>query len=323
MILEKKKLTKIKGDASFRQFFRKKLNSKSSIIVYANKQKVKNLLIYDAVNKLLIKNGIIAPKLYKENFSKNYIEVTDLGENTVFDILNNRKKNNFKIFKEIILLLRKIQKIKKIRVKNFKKKNYKIPYYTNDLLFKEAKLFCDWYVPTIMSKKKGKLINRELIRKIKFLISKLKQKNDTFVHRDFHVSNLMIYKNRYGLIDNQDAVLGNKSYDLASLIDDVRFKTSAKLKKKVFEFYVNINKNELNLRKFKNDFDILSVLRNLKIIGIFTRLAKRDKKYNYIKFIPYTWKLIELRIGNNLLLKDLKTFLDKNFSKKVRNNNGN
>ena len=155
MILEKKNLTKIKGDASFRQFYRKKLNSKSSIIVYANKEKVKNLLIYDAVNKLLIKNRILAPKLYKENFNKNYIEVTDLGENTVFDILNNRKKNNFKIFKEIILLLRKIQKIKKKRVKNFKKKNYKIPNYTNNLLLKEAKLFCDWYVPTIMSKKKN------------------------------------------------------------------------------------------------------------------------------------------------------------------------
>ena len=142
---------------------------------------------------MLIKNRILAPKLYKENFSKNYIEVTDLGENTVFDILNNRKKNNFKIFKETILLLRKIQKIKKIKVKNFKKKNYKIPNYTKNLLLKEAKLFCDWYVPTIMSKKKGKLINRELIRKIKFLLSKLKQKNDTFVHRDFHLSNLMIY----------------------------------------------------------------------------------------------------------------------------------
>ena len=86
---------------------------------------------------------------------------------------------------------------------------------------------------------------------------------------------------------------------------------------------MNINKNELNLRKFKNDFDILSVLRNLKIIGIFTRLAKRDKKYNYLKFIPYTWKLIALRISDNFLLGDLKNFLDKNFSIKIRNKNGN
>jgi len=132
-----------------------------------------------------------------------------------------------------------------------------------------------------------------------------------------------MFKNRYGVIDNQDAVVGNRSYDLASLIDDVRFKTPTKLKKQVFEFYVNINKRELDLRKFKNDFDILSVLRNLKIIGIFTRLAKRDKKYNYLKFIPYTWKLIALRISDNFLLGDLKNFLDKNFSRKIRNKNGN
>ena len=133
----------------------------------------------------------------------------------------------------------------------------------------------------------------------------------------------MMFKNRYGVIDNQDAVVGNRSYDLASLIDDVRFKTPTKLKKQVFEFYVNINKGELDLIKFKNDFDILSVLRNLKIIGIFTRLAKRDKKYNYLKFIPYTWKLIALRISDNFLLGDLKNFLDKNFSRKIRNKNGN
>ena len=323
MSFEKKKLIKIKGDASFREFYRKKLNLKSSIVVYAKKEKVKNLLIYDAINRLLIENRILAPKLYKENFRKNYIEVTDLGKNTVFDILVKRKKNNFKIFKEIILLLKKIQKVKKTRVKNFKKKYYKIPNYTKNLLFKEAKLFCDWYVPMNISKQRVKLINKKLIKKIKFLLSKLKQKNDTFVHRDFHVSNLMMFKNRYGVIDTQDAVVGNKAYDLASLIDDVRFKTSKKLKKQVFKYYLNINKAELDLKKFKNDFDILSVLRNLKIIGIFTRLAKRDKKYNYLRLIPYTWKLIELRINNNFLLKDLKIFLNKNFSKKIRNRNGN
>ena len=68
----------------------------------------------------------------------------------------------------------------------------------------------------------------------------------------------------------------------------------------------------------KNDFEILSVLRNLKIIGIFTRLAMRDKKKQYIKLIPYAWKLIEQRISNNLLFEDLEKTLNKYFSKKIR-----
>ena len=54
MNLDRKKLKKIKDDASFRCFYRKKSNKKNSIIVYANKEKEKNLLIYDAVNNLLI-----------------------------------------------------------------------------------------------------------------------------------------------------------------------------------------------------------------------------------------------------------------------------
>ena len=190
-------------------------------------------------------------------------------------------------------------------------------------MFEEAKLFCDWYVPTFIPKQKVKLVNKELIRKIKYLLKKLKQKNDTFVHRDFHVSNLMIFRKRYGVIDSQDAVIGNKAYDLASLIDDVRYKTTNKLKTQLFEYYIKINKNNINTKDFTNDFNILSVLRNLKIIGIFTRLAKRDKKLNYLKLIPYTWKLIQLRTENNFLFKDLKVFLNKNFSKRIRNKYGN
>jgi len=66
VILDKSKLRKIKGDASSRSFYRKKHNNNNSIIVYSKKEKVKNLLIYDAINNLLIKHKILTPKLYKE-----------------------------------------------------------------------------------------------------------------------------------------------------------------------------------------------------------------------------------------------------------------
>jgi len=72
----------------------------------------------------------------------------------------------------------------------------------------------------------------------------------------------------------------------------------------------------LNVKKFKNDFEITSVLRNLKIIGIFTRLAIRDKKKKYLKLIPYTWSLIRLRSKNNKMFQELNSLLDKNFIKK-------
>ena len=61
------------------------------------------------------------------------------------------------------------------------------------------------------------------------------------------------------------------------------------------------------------------MLRNLKIIGIFTRLSIRDKKNKYLKLIPHAWKLIDLRISNNEKFNNLKKILDQNFKNKVRN----
>ena len=314
-----KNLTKIKGDASFREFYRKKNKNFSSIIVLSKKEKLKNLIVYDAINKILRKNKILAPNLYKENYHKNYIEIQDFGDETIFKTLNKKKNNRIYYFKKIIKILNQIQLIKNTNIKNFKKKNYKIPKYKTEILIKEASLFCDWYIKREVPLEKKDIFTKKFKKIVKKLTLSLKLKNNVFVHRDFHVSNLMLINNKIGLLDSQDALIGNRAYDLASLIDDVRLKTSSSFKKKIFNFYLNKQK-KLNRLNFKNDFEILSILRNLKIIGIFTRLAVRDNKKKYLKLIPYAWKLISLRINENRALKDLKDLLIKNFKKKLNEN---
>jgi len=308
-------LIKIKGDASFRKFFRKKKNNRTSILVFARKEKFKNLLVYDAINKILNKNKILAPSLYTENYSKNYIEIQDFGNETIFDKLNKKQTNKLKYFKKIINLLNKVQSIKNRKIINFKNKNYILSTYDAKILVKEANLFCDWYVKKNLPKSRGDKFSRQFKKIVKNLTLNLKLKNNFFVHRDFHVSNLMLTNNQIGLIDSQDALIGNRAYDLASLIDDVRFKTTKSFKKKVFNFYVKKQK-KLDIKKFKNDFEILSILRNLKIIGIFTRLAIRDGKKDYLRLIPYTWELIDLRINESKIFNDLKKLLIQNFKRK-------
>ena len=138
------KLIKIKGDASFRSFFRKKVNGKSSIVVYAKKEKFKNLLVYDAINKILNKNKILAPRLYTQRYDKNFIEIEDFGNETVFKTLKKKGKNKLSYFNRIIKLLIQIQSIKNRKVKNFRNQNYLIPKYDKKILINEANLFCDW-----------------------------------------------------------------------------------------------------------------------------------------------------------------------------------
>ena len=297
---------KISGDASFRTFYR----GKKSVLVFSKKDKQKNLLIYDAINKILIKNKIPAPKLINEKYKKNYIEIQDLGNIQILKLIK-KSKTKFKIYKRVIELLIKMQKIKNTKINNFYGNKYTVPNYSKKYIFDEANLFFNWFISTYVKN----LYNSHNKKKFKYivnrLIANLRLPNEKFVHRDFHISNIMIYKKKLYLIDNQDAVIGNTAYDLASLIDDVRFKTTNKLKKKIYSYYITKNSNKFNIHDFKNDFDILSVLRNLKILGIFTRLAKRDNKKKYLKMLPYCWKLIQNRIDDQKIFEELKTFLKK------------
>ena len=211
-----------------------------------------------------------------------------------------------------------IQSIKNKGIKDFKKKKYIIPKYDKLILLKEAQLFCDWYTKKKLIKKNRDEFNKNFKRVTKKLIANLQLKNNVFVHRDFHISNLMLVNNRIGVIDSQDALIGNKAYDLASLVDDVRLKTPITFKNKIYKYYIDKQHN-LNKSKFKNDFDILSVMRNLKIIGIFTRLAIRDGKKGYSKLIPRAWELIRIRI-NNQIFSELKKLLNQNFKKELNAN---
>ncbi len=305
-------LNEIKGDASFRKFYRNKNNH--SIVVYAKKEKVKNLLIYDAINKILIKNKILAPKLLGQNYKNNYIEVEDFGDHTLNKVLNYKKTNKELTFNKILKTLYKLQSIKDRHILNFKSKKYKVTKYNDKILMDEANLFCEWYTPRKLNNFKNQIFKKNYQREVKKLLLKLNFENNTFVHRDFHISNLIYFNNNIAVIDSQDAVYGNKAYDLASLIDDVRFKTSKKLKSKILNYYLKKLK-KIEIKKFINDFEILSVLRNLKIIGIFMRLALRDNKKKYKKMIPYAWELINYRMKKNSEFKNLKLILKSNFPK--------
>ena len=309
--MEFKELEKLSGDASFRKFYRHKKNK--SIIVYCKKEKFKNLIIYEAVNRFLKKNNINTPKLISENYKKNFIEIEDLGNLTGLKKYKSFKINNYK---KLFKILKKIQNIKPKKIKTLLKKIYKIPIYSDKLLLDEAKLFSNWYLPTKIKKNETKVLN-ELNKILKKVIRKLMLKKRVLVHRDFHISNIMLNRKKIYLIDTQDLIYGNPAYDVASLIDDVRYKISLKNREILYKKFILKEKKNFS-SKLRNDFEILSTLRNLKIIGIFTRLSKRDKKYSYVKMIPYAWQMIEERLTQNRNLYELKSFFDRYFPKNLR-----
>ena len=126
--------------------------------------------------------------------------------------------------------------------------------------------------------------------------------------------------NKVGILDSQDALIGNPTYDLVSIVDDVRINTSKKLKNEIYNYYLKKKSKVFrkNSVKFLEDFEILSVQRSLKIIGIFSRLFVRDKKKQYLKLIPYTWKLLEMRMSSKIF-SELRILLNNNIKNKFKN----
>jgi len=316
--IENYRIKEIKGDASFRKYFRIYNNKNSYILAFAEKEKESNILNYVLINKFLRNKGINSPKVIDYDYRNGLAILQDFGDKTYLQLIN-KSKNKLKIYKSLIRYLIKLQKIKfKQNLFRFKKYNFKI-------LQREIDLFFIWYLPHVLKIKS----NNKILKLRRLLLSILKNnfiKNNYFVHRDFHVSNLMAYKkgskNEIGVIDSQDALIGSKAYDVVSIIDDVRIKTDFDLKEKIFNFYLSlaIRDKNFNIHQFKKEFSILSVQRAMKIIGIFSRLFKRDKKSRYLKLIPYTWTILNKRLEDPIF-NEVRFIINKEIKTRIKNVN--
>ena len=312
------KLKKIKSDASFREFYRLHKGKKTSIIVMTQKERFKNLIVYAAINKFLKTKGIYTPQLISNHFKQGIMELEDFGNKTLLEYVK-KSKNKLTFYKKCIDVILKIQKIKPIKkIKYDSNRFFYLNRYNNRNLHKESDLFFNWYLLGVLGRKKTYKYKGKIKKELSKLYKKISFKNQFIVHRDFHVSNIIPKKNKLGIIDTQDAILGNPMYDPASLIDDVRIKIPIKVKKKIYQYYLkNCSIKKKYIPLLKNDFNILSIQRNLKILGIFYRLYKRDNKPHYLKYLPYTWNLIEFRMKGRIF-DNLKKLLRKAVNNKIR-----
>ena len=127
----------------------------------------------------------------------------------------------------------------------------------------------------------------------------------TLVLRDFHVDNLMQLPERRGiqacgLLDFQDAVAGPAAYDLMSLLEDARRDVAPGVRDEMLARYrAGIAGNDADA--FARSFAVLAVQRHAKVIGIFTRLDRRDGKPAYLVHIPRVWRLLDAALNEPAL----------------------
>jgi aminoglycoside/choline kinase family phosphotransferase len=270
-------------DASFRRYYRLMRAGSSAVLMDAPPPQ-EDIGPYVVIAALLRELGFSAPAVLAEDRDEGFLLLEDFGDDTYTRLLE-RGADEPALYRLAVDTLIALQRAAELRG------TPEIPPYDIERLLGEAALLVDWYRP-LPNELRG-----EYLALWRAVLPDAMVSRPTLVLRDYHVDNLMLLPDRpgikgCGLLDFQDAVTGPPSYDLVSLLEDARRDVPASLRRAMTERYLAAFP-ALDRTAFLRSAAILAAQRNCKILGIFTRLWKRDGKRQYLAHIPRVWRLLE------------------------------
>lgn len=306
----------ITSDASFRSYER--LIDGENVLILMNAPPPKeDVRPFINIDNYLIRRGFTAPKIYAQDEKNGFLLLEDLGDDSFTKVLSGDSSlsdelSEKELYTEAVDVL--IQLGRSTLPSN-------MPGYNDVLLMEECKLFTEWYLPYVDGLGDISDKAKEYAELWQGLLEHPKVAEDVVVLRDYHADNLMwlperIGVERVGLLDFQDAVIGSPVYDLVSLLEDARRDVNEETVKMAKSHYLNERKS-IDRDLFEAHYAILAAQRNCKIIGIFARLAVRDNKERYLKYLPRVWKHLEKGLEHPVL-EPLKQWMDTTLPKSKR-----
>lgn len=276
---------KIPGDASFRSYHRLTVDNQHYIVMDAPpaKESVKEFI---AVGNLMA-GHVHVPKMIATDEQQGFIVLEDLGNTDFADVIAKDLTDAGELAKTERYYQQAMQEILAIQKIDINDAKAAIPSYDDALLRREMGLFSDWFLPYI-----GVTMTPDLETLWQDLQSDIIQQviaqPQVVVHRDFHSRNLMVlnHSDELGVIDFQDAVIGAYTYDLASLLRDAYINYDETWVNTHLAHYHQLAQIDKSLAEFTVDFNIMSMQRHLKVLGIFVRLFERDGKDRYLVNLP-------------------------------------
>jgi aminoglycoside/choline kinase family phosphotransferase len=303
------------GDASFRRYERIRIEEKTAILMDAPPLK-EGIRPFIKMTEHLIRLGYSVPRILAMDISSGLLLLEDLGDATFTNALASGvdEKQLYQSAVDVLINLhgRELSKTIPDNLTN----------YDDEKLFTEVTIFVDWYMAGIIGDSVPDYIKNDFLDIWQKLISNIQINHKTLVLRDFHADNLMWLPNRdgirkCGLLDYQDAVRGSPAYDLMSLFEDARRDLQPGLALDLLNYYYAAFP-KLDQNQFNKNYIILSAQRHCKVIGIFSRLAIRDGKSNYLAHIPRCWNLLD-RACRSAELSILRDWLDAHVPPQNRN----
>jgi aminoglycoside/choline kinase family phosphotransferase len=273
------------GDASFRRYFRVIATQGSAVLMDAPPphEDVRPFLhVADHLQAL----GFAAPKILARDVAAGLVLLQDFGDDRMREALDADPSREGAIYTQAVDLIRDLHR----------HPAGDLPPYDMAVYQREAALFPEWYMPAV-----GLDVPGGWAQAWDEALAPIAQDRSTTVLRDYHAENIMLLTDGgLGLLDFQDALAGHPAYDLVSLLQDARRDVSPELEARMLAHYGPIDEAA---------YALLGAQRNTKILGIFTRLWKRDGKPRYLAFQPRMWAYLERDLAHPALAP-VKAWLD-------------
>ncbi len=291
------KVRKLAGDASLRRYYRVWEGHESWVLMLTEPFEEQG---YDflLVRAYLEKCGVPVPALVCANGAAGAILLEDLSDSTMLHRLGELKGNEKELFEEALTLLNHFHSSTaapgKTPVPGFK------------LAFDEEKLM--WEVDFALEHLFGSYLRRKIPEKeftamresFTDICRRLAAEPRVFTHRDYHSRNIMIPP-RGGMvcIDFQDARMGLRAYDLASILRDSYYQLEESTVYELVDFYLKLASKDQKIERthFIRMFDLMSIQRNFKAIGSFTSFYGKRNDAMYIRFVGNTFENIRRNLG--------------------------
>ncbi len=278
------------ADASFRRYLRLRRDGEQAVLMDAPPPE--DVRPFERVSALLLRLGLSAPRPLAVDEDAGLMLLEDLGDSTFTQVLA-RGDDEAALYRLAVDTLIALHRGWSSDLPGAAE----LPAYDDTRLLDEALLLTDWFLPALRGAPTPAPLRDSYIEAWRAVFPVARALPETLVLRDYHVDNLMVLEGRpgvaaCGLLDFQDAVRGSPAYDLVSLLEDARRDIAPDLVQEMFERYCAAF-DSLDGDQLGAAMSVLGAQRNAKIIGIFTRLDRRDHKPDYLKHIPRVWRLLQ------------------------------
>ena len=294
--------TVLAGDASSRRYERIFLKNGAGtlILMDAPGENGEALDAFVDVATYLSAIRLSAPQIYSVDRQNGLMLLEDLGDDLVARIIERDPKAEAEIYETAVDLLVEIQNHRPPEI---------FPPHSPEAQAELSALSIDWYRRYAIGAENAQFYRARIKEIVKDSTASIAGKS-VFVHRDYHAENLVWLPERDGLrrlgiLDFQDGSIAHPAYDLVSLLEDARRDLGPAIRSIATRKYCEAT--GIGASDIERQLAVCGAQRNLRIVGVFARLAIRDRKPWYLDLLPRVWRHLESDLSHpvNFRLKEL------------------